>query len=225
MSQEMLAQQNYHLNADVWSLGCIFLELVQLELPQLLYMEAVTNRNFKQDIRKIVTERYSNYIADLICEMLDSDPDTRISSNFVIERLERGESTPAETHPIEHFDNVDAQDEDYEDVDHEVHLVAFDPNVYTQKVFSMDDWSTLNCVIPADDSCYLICDNIYKMEKDGTYIKVSLEKGWGDYVGCHMNGYLYLISPKSKKLIKWNVDGSYEKLGVEKWDTRSIFCT
>jgi hypothetical protein len=50
---------------------------------------------------------------------------------------------------------------------------------------------------------------IYRMDPTGAYFKVSREGGWGDCVGCRLNGHLYLISKSNHTLYKWNFDGSY----------------
>src|SRR3989338_7875567 len=92
IAPEVVLTQNYSYDADVWSLGCIFLELAQLGLSSNLYMEIYTNKNFTVDIRK----RLANYgpeLSNLIIDLLRAEPKERVSLQHAIERVEKYESS------------------------------------------------------------------------------------------------------------------------------------
>jgi serine/threonine protein kinase len=68
MPPEAFTVKLYGLTADVWSLGCIFYEMILLQLTKILYMETVTNyARLREGIRNEITSRgYSDELANLL---------------------------------------------------------------------------------------------------------------------------------------------------------------
>ncbi len=67
IAPEVLTLKRYSEKADIWSLGCIFLEMVLLGLDKNLYIEALTNANFTDHIMQIVLENgYSEALGKIV---------------------------------------------------------------------------------------------------------------------------------------------------------------
>jgi endonuclease/exonuclease/phosphatase family metal-dependent hydrolase len=85
MAPEVLGKNMYTYSADIWSMGCIFLELSQLKLEKNMYMEVFMNPGYSEDVKNLVTMRgYSTKLADLICSMLSREESARPSAAQVL---------------------------------------------------------------------------------------------------------------------------------------------
>jgi serine/threonine protein kinase len=90
MAPEAFTVKLYGLTADVWSLGCIFYEMIMLQLNKILYVDAVMNyARLREEIRNNISNRgYSDELANLVCSMLDGNPVTRYSAQAVRKRIQ-----------------------------------------------------------------------------------------------------------------------------------------
>jgi NIMA (never in mitosis gene a)-related kinase len=87
IAPEVLTEKRYGFGADIWSLGCIFLEMVMLVMDKNLYMDVLVNQHFYKDIIDEVTSRgYSHELGKILCDMLVRET-PRMSSLDVLNRL------------------------------------------------------------------------------------------------------------------------------------------
>jgi hypothetical protein len=98
MAPEVLSVKQYNYGADMWSLGCIFLEMILLHMERNLYMEVFLKPSFYKDIQSEVAKRgYSNELGKILCDMLAREPprtsalDLLVSLTGLKERIERGD--------------------------------------------------------------------------------------------------------------------------------------
>jgi ankyrin repeat protein len=87
LAPEILSTQKYHFAADIWSLGCIFAEMMLLSLEKVFYMDAYVNSNFYRDIHEAITRRYPVELADLVCSLLTKEPENRPDARSIARRL------------------------------------------------------------------------------------------------------------------------------------------
>jgi NIMA (never in mitosis gene a)-related kinase len=83
MSPEVIRNDGYDFKSDVWSLGCVIYELVTFKSPfrtdeKISLYDLFTKIN-KGDYPKILDEKYSPFIKDLIEKMLKVNPEERVS--------------------------------------------------------------------------------------------------------------------------------------------------
>jgi serine/threonine protein kinase len=90
MAPEVLTKKCYSYAADVWSLGCVMLDLCTLSLDKNLHTEVISNKNFQKDIR-LELERYgfTSQLSIILCKMLDQDQNTRASAKDVLQLLQQ----------------------------------------------------------------------------------------------------------------------------------------
>jgi serine/threonine protein kinase len=96
MAPEVLSNKKYEYAADIWSLGCIFYELVTLRLDRNMYMDVFSQNDFYRELLKEITEKhkYSQDLARLLVDMFQVQPTLRITTEEVLRRLsgyEKGE--------------------------------------------------------------------------------------------------------------------------------------
>jgi hypothetical protein len=89
MAPEVLSTRHYDFAADVWSMGCIFYEMINLYLERNMYMEVYMHDNFHDDIvDEITTNRnYSLNLAILVRDMLAKRSVARPTAEAVLHRL------------------------------------------------------------------------------------------------------------------------------------------
>ena len=85
MSPEVLKQEGYNFKSDIWSLGCIFYELLMLERPY-------TGRSIMALLYRIVEEEppqlpeiFSIEIRNLSMKMLEKDPKLRPTAHEILQ--------------------------------------------------------------------------------------------------------------------------------------------
>jgi serine/threonine protein kinase len=67
IAPEILVHKKYGEKADLFSLGCIFLEMICLGLDRIMYVVALTNPNYQLEIKQeILTHGYSESLASLV---------------------------------------------------------------------------------------------------------------------------------------------------------------
>ena len=104
---EIITQKNYSYNADIWSLGITFLQLISLKFPfkgenhDEIY-ENILKRNFnslllnknKTGFNDNISLKYSKNFIDLINSMISLDPEERpyikdiLRNNMIKQRME-----------------------------------------------------------------------------------------------------------------------------------------
>ena len=85
MSPEVLKQEGYNFKSDIWSLGCIFYELLMLERPY-------SGRSIMALLYKIVEEEppqlseiFSSEVRNLSKKMLEKDPKLRPTAHDILQ--------------------------------------------------------------------------------------------------------------------------------------------
>jgi serine/threonine protein kinase len=96
MAPEVLSNKKYEFSADVWSLGCIFYELISLRLDRNMYMDALSLENFEIGLIEEIVDQlgYSKDLAQLMVHMLEKEPKSRITTEHLLEtidKMQRGE--------------------------------------------------------------------------------------------------------------------------------------
>ena len=88
-SPEMMSQEPYGYSTDMWSLGCVFYELLFQVLNRQFYIEVYQNVNFHAQLRQQVMECVTNgtELAELICKLLDPNPIGRPTAAETLEKL------------------------------------------------------------------------------------------------------------------------------------------
>lgn len=83
MSPEVIRNEGYDFKSDVWSLGCVVYELVTLKSPfrtdEKISMYDLFSKINKGDYPKILDEKYTYIVKDLVDKMLKVNPEDRIS--------------------------------------------------------------------------------------------------------------------------------------------------
>jgi serine/threonine protein kinase len=87
LAPEILTTQKYHFAADVWSLGCIFAEMMLLSVDKVFYMDAFVNANFYKELYEGITRRYPAELAELVCAMLTKEPENRPDCLQIAQKL------------------------------------------------------------------------------------------------------------------------------------------
>lgn len=84
MPPEMIQQQIYHFQADVWSLGCILYEVMTFNHPfgleQFTFFQNIMNREAPP-----ITQNYSKELKALVQKMLTKDPKQRITIEEILQ--------------------------------------------------------------------------------------------------------------------------------------------
>jgi serine/threonine protein kinase len=92
MSPEVIRNDGYDFKSDVWSLGCVFYELITFKSPfrtdEKISLFDLFNKINKGDYPKITDEKYSNLIKDLVDQMMKVNPEERISLEDTIKSCE-----------------------------------------------------------------------------------------------------------------------------------------
>lgn len=81
MSPELFRKINYGKKVDIWSLGCILYEMIELKQPFMNNesMYSLSLRVVKGNYPKIYTHKYSMDIINLIYYLLETNPEKRLS--------------------------------------------------------------------------------------------------------------------------------------------------
>jgi serine/threonine protein kinase len=67
MAPEIFTVKRYGDKADLWSLGCIFVEMMLLGLEKNLYIEILRNSNFHAELKQeIIDNGYSESLASIV---------------------------------------------------------------------------------------------------------------------------------------------------------------
>jgi serine/threonine protein kinase len=90
MAPEVLSNKKYEYAADVWSLGCIFYELLTLRLDRNMYMDVFSKVDFYRDLLKELDELgYSQDMARLIVDMFEIQPRLRVTTEQVLAKIQK----------------------------------------------------------------------------------------------------------------------------------------
>jgi serine/threonine protein kinase len=89
IAPEVVTHKRYDYTADIWSLGCIFYEMILLRLDKNMYMEAYTNQAYLDTIQDDIVKKcgYSIGISKLICEMLSKSPSQRPKAKNIVSQI------------------------------------------------------------------------------------------------------------------------------------------
>ena len=80
MSPELCSNQPYDRKSDIWSMGCVFYEVLALHQPFISQNILVLINKITKDTQEPLSEMYSESIRDLVSSMLIKDVDARIST-------------------------------------------------------------------------------------------------------------------------------------------------
>jgi serine/threonine protein kinase len=91
MAPEVLSNKKYEYAADVWSLGCIFYELLTLRLDRNMYMDVFSKPDFYRDLIKEIKDQlgYSQDLSRLLVDMFEIQPGLRVTTEQVLKRIEK----------------------------------------------------------------------------------------------------------------------------------------
>lgn len=82
-----MTEKHYSYASDVWSLGCVFYEILTLNFERTMYIESITSDDFTSEIRdEIQSLGYSAELANLVSKTLQK-PDMRITLPEIIQHL------------------------------------------------------------------------------------------------------------------------------------------
>jgi serine/threonine protein kinase len=205
LAPEILSMKKYNLSADVWSLGCIMLELTQLELSKVMYIDALVKNDITAIVDSMVLPRYSRNIARTIGKMLQANPDDRPTTSVILKML-----TDYEIEETESFGRPMQG------------IVEYDLDLQKTRLVSGEDWSMVKHIFAIDNSVHVVASSVYRVQNNGSYDKISLQCGWHHSIGCQIDGKIYFIDQDPKlqthPLHVYNPnDGSYITLNKENW--------
>ncbi|KAF0980584.1 hypothetical protein FDP41_013067 [Naegleria fowleri] len=88
-SPEMMSQEPFGYSTDMWSLGCVFYEMIFQVLNRQFYIEVFQNNHFFAQLTQQITECVPNgeELAKLICRLLDPVPSNRPTATQTVEIL------------------------------------------------------------------------------------------------------------------------------------------
>ncbi|KAG2393237.1 hypothetical protein C9374_009814 [Naegleria lovaniensis] len=88
-SPEMMSQEPFGYSTDMWSLGCVFFEMIFQVLNRQFYIEVFQNNHFFAQLTQQITECVPNgeELAKLICRLLDPVPSNRPTASQTVEIL------------------------------------------------------------------------------------------------------------------------------------------
>lgn len=95
MCPEIFQKKPYGMPADVFSLGCIFYEMITLKFKQNHNAKLVMEKEkFYTRVKKEMCEEDDKFepVADIVCAMLMEDPSKRISIEEAISKFEKLQS-------------------------------------------------------------------------------------------------------------------------------------
>ena len=76
--------------SDVFALGVTIYQLASSDMvTNLATVASISNNNLKDFIRKKVPQQFSNEFLDILCEMLNPNPNERITTDKIIEKLDK----------------------------------------------------------------------------------------------------------------------------------------
>ena len=93
MSPEMINNNNYNFNTDVYSLGCTFLEMCFFEIPKIpIIKNDIMGNQFVQYQNRIITKNkdyYSKELINILNLMIVGNPSDRKSSKEIYEMVKK----------------------------------------------------------------------------------------------------------------------------------------
>ncbi|KAL0487053.1 26S proteasome non-ATPase regulatory subunit [Acrasis kona] len=86
LSPEVIANGTYHMGSDLWSMGCIFAEMLLLD-SKVYYMDVYIHQDFHSNLCQEICKKYPSELADIVCSLLNTNVQDRPEAKSVLKSI------------------------------------------------------------------------------------------------------------------------------------------